>query len=45
MKLIMGVSDRVTVLEYGAKIAEGEAREVSRTHASSRPISVGAAVS
>ena len=28
MKLVMGVSDRVTVLEYGAKIAEGEAREV-----------------
>jgi branched-chain amino acid transport system ATP-binding protein len=28
MKLVMGVSDRVTVLEYGAKIAEGEAKEV-----------------
>ena len=28
MKLVMGVSDRVTVLEYGAKIAEGKAQEV-----------------
>jgi branched-chain amino acid transport system ATP-binding protein len=28
MKLVMGVSDRVTVLEYGAKIAEGEAKDV-----------------
>jgi branched-chain amino acid transport system ATP-binding protein len=28
MKLVMGVSDRVTVLEYGSKIAEGKAQEV-----------------
>ena len=28
MKLVMGVSDRVTVLEYGAKIAEGDAKDV-----------------
>ena len=28
MKLVMGVSERVTVLEYGAKIAEGQAHDV-----------------
>ena len=28
MRLVMGVSDRVTVLDYGEKIAEGQPREV-----------------
>jgi branched-chain amino acid transport system ATP-binding protein len=30
MKLVMGVSDRVTVLDYGEKIAEGSPQDVQR---------------
>jgi branched-chain amino acid transport system ATP-binding protein len=30
MRVVMGVSDRVTVLDYGAKIAEGKPLDVQR---------------
>ena len=30
MQLVMGISDRVTVLDHGRKIAEGEPREIAR---------------